>query len=329
MTNETMLRPLAGAARLTHTSSLILMGKTAVSDCVVELEFEHAQKERLPPWTPGSHIDLMLPSGVTRQYSLCGDRWDNYRYTVSVLREEESRGGSSYVHDVLKIGDVVGFGGPRNLFHMVPARKFIFIAGGIGITPIISMIQQAEKLGVDWELHYCGRSRSTMAYASRLETLGDQVKIIASDEGNRLDLDALLAQPEDGVVAYCCGPAHLLDAVGESSAHWPAHRVRMERFAATDYGESARKTSFEVEMARSGKTVTVEPDVSILDAVRSAGAKLLSSCGQGTCGTCEVAVLDGSPEHRDSLFTGSERAANDRLLTCVSRCLSDRIVLDL
>jgi ferredoxin-NADP reductase len=175
--------------------SLVVTGKAAAADGVTVLTLAHPSGARLPDWTPGAHIDLVLPGGLTRQYSLCGDRWDAYGYRVAVLREADGRGGSVYVHDQLRVGDPVGCGGPRNSFPLVPSEGYLFIAGGIGITPLLPMINQADLLGADWTLLYAGRSRASMAFLDELGGYGDRVRLAPGDAGGRLDLAEWLAAP--------------------------------------------------------------------------------------------------------------------------------------
>ncbi|WP_425826148.1 PDR/VanB family oxidoreductase [Streptomyces fractus] len=310
--------------------TLEVRAKETVADGVVSLTLTHPDGARLPDWTPGSHIDLILPEGTTRQYSLCGDRWDAYTYRVAVLREPSGRGGSAYVHDRLEPGDAVGVGGPRNHFPQVPAERYLFIAGGIGITPILPMLKQAELMGIDWELLYGGRSRGSMAFRAELTaTYGRRVHISPQDECGLLDLSAWLSEPAAGTKVYCCGPGPLLAAVEDACAGWPPYSLRTERFTAGERAEPVRRTPFDVELRRSGRTVTVTPDMSVLQAIRQGGADLLSSCEQGTCGTCLTPVLAGAPDHRDSVLTDHERAADDCMLPCVSRSRSDHLVLDL
>jgi ferredoxin-NADP reductase len=309
--------------------TLRVTAKTVVADGVASLELAHPDGRRLPDWTPGSHIDVMLPNGLTRQYSLCGDRWDAHSYRVGVLREPAGRGGSAYVHDELRPGDLVGVGGPRNNFPLVPARRYLFVGGGIGITPLLPMVHQADLLGVDWQLLYGGRRRASMAWLDELADYGDRVQVVPQDESGLLDLARFLGVPGPDVRVYCCGPPPLLAAIEAACASWPAHSLRTERFVAADQGTPARTLPFEVELARSGATVTVTPGVSVLDAVHAAGVDVLSSCRQGTCGTCETTVLAGTPDHRDSILEDDERAKGDCMFICVSRALDDRLVLDL
>lgn len=309
--------------------SLRVVTKTPEADGVVSLTLARPDGRRLPDWTPGAHIDLVFPSGETRQYSLCGDRFDPHVYRVGVLREPDGRGGSAFVHDVLAPGDVVGVGGPRNNFALVPSGSYLFVAGGIGITPLLPMIHQADLLGADWRLLYGGRARTSMAFRDELSAYGDRVRAVPQDEYGLLDLAAFLGAPRPGVRVYCCGPAPLLAAAERACAAWPAHTLHLERFAALDQGAPARSGPFTVELARAGVAVDVAPGVSVLDAVRAAGVDVLSSCRQGTCGTCETTVLAGRPDHRDSLLADHERAAGDCMFPCVSRSCDDRLVLDL
>ncbi|MEU9059213.1 PDR/VanB family oxidoreductase [Streptomyces sp. NPDC048430] len=308
--------------------TLEVEAKDPVADGVVALTLVHPDGARLPDWTPGSHIDLVLPDQTVRQYSLCGDRWDAYRYRVAVLREPAGRGGSAYVHDRLRPGDRVGVGGPRNHFPMVPAQRYLFIAGGIGITPLLPMVRQAELVGLGWQLLYGGRSRDSMAFLEELAAYRGRVQVEPQDEKGLLDLVSHLGRPRPDTKVYCCGPAPLLRAVQDACADWPEYALRTERFAA-ELGPPAREEPFEVELRRTGRTVTVPPGTSVLEAVRDAGADVLTSCEQGTCGTCLTTVLDGRPDHRDAVLADHERAANDCMFPCVSRSLDDRLVLDL
>ncbi|WP_406430212.1 PDR/VanB family oxidoreductase [Streptomyces sp. NBC_01589] len=320
----------AAPQRSTTTVTLEIRSKDAVADGVVSLTLSRPDGGRLPDWTPGSHIDLVLPDGTIRQYSLCGDRWDAHSYRIAVLREPAGRGGSAYVHERLAPGDLVGVGGPRNNFPLVPAGQYLFIAGGIGITPLLPMIQQAELMCVDWSLLYGGRTRPSMAFREELsQTYADRVHLAPQDECGLLDLATWLGEPAPGTKVYCCGPAPLLAATERACSAWPPYSLRTERFAAAVQTTPVRGTPFEVELRRTGSTVTVEPGMSVLHAIRRAGADVLSSCEQGTCGTCLTSVLEGVPDHRDSLLAEHERAANDCMFPCVSRSCGDRLVLDI
>ena len=300
-----------------------------VADGIVELTLAEPSGAPLPAWNAGAHIDLVLNPSLTRQYSLCGSTADESTWKVGVLRDPESRGGSAYVHEKLAEGATVRVRGPRNHFPLVASPRYLFIAGGIGITPILAMIEAAEARGADWNLLYGGRSRASMAFLDRFE--GDQrVTLAPRDEGDRLDLPSLLGTPQPGTLVYCCGPSALLDAVEEACASWPDGSLHLERFAAkvVEASEDALD-SFEVECARSGVTVTVAEGTSIFDAVEKAGVEVLGSCMEGICGTCECDVLEGTPDHRDSVLSKSDRERGDTIMTCVSRSQSTKLVLDL
>ncbi|MDQ0380715.1 PDR/VanB family oxidoreductase [Amycolatopsis thermophila] len=307
---------------------VLLERKEELADGVVRLTLRPPDGRPLPEWEPGAHLDLLLGENLVRQYSLCGDPADRSVLQIAVLREPHGRGGSAHVHDRLAPGDRVRVRGPRNHFRLVPSAEYLFIAGGIGITPIVPMIARAEAGGAAWRLVYGGRTRSSMAFRAELRArYGDRVEIRPQDETGPLDLDALLGKPREGVAVYCCGPEPLLAAVEQRCAAWPPGSLHVERFSPrADEGEW---TSFEVELAASGRTVTVPADKSILEAVEDAGVPVLFSCQEGTCGTCETPVLDGVPDHRDSLLTDEERAANDTMMICVSRSCGPRLVLDL
>jgi ferredoxin-NADP reductase len=312
-----------------HVVTLQVQGKTAEADDVVTLTLADPAGRRLPDWAPGAHVDLVLPNGLTRQYSLCGDRWDAYHYRVGVLREPIGRGGSAFVHDGLQAGQPVGVGGPRNNFPLVPSQRYLFVAGGIGITPILPMLHQADLVGAEWELLYGGRRRASMAFLDELAAYGDRVRIVPQDECGLLPLASFLGEPRADTRVYCCGPAPLLAAIEAACAPWPAHTLRTERFVAQEQAAPVRGGAFTVELARSARRVTVTPDRTVLDAVHAAGVDVLSSCRQGTCGTCETTVLDGIPDHRDSLLDDDDRAVGDCMYICVSRSCTDRLVLDL
>lgn len=299
-----------------------------VADGVVHLILKSQGGEPFPPWTPGAHIDITLDNGVTRQYSLCGDPQDLSVYEVAVLREKESRGGSAYIHEQLKEGHNVDIRGPRNNFPLVEASEYIFIAGGIGITPIVSMLKNVPESS-DWRLVYGGRSRNSMAFRNQLlSRYGDRVQILPEDEVGLLDLDYELGTPIPGSVVYCCGPEPLLQAVERRCESWPPGSLHVERFSPKEQ-DHAQSDTFEIELARSGMTLAVPPDRRIVDVLDDVGIEVDVSCEEGICGTCETAVLEGVPEHRDSVLTEAERSQNDTIFVCVSRSCSAKLRLDL
>jgi ferredoxin-NADP reductase len=306
--------------------------KEEAADGVVALSLREVENQPLPPWTPGAHVDLvldgMLGEGRTRQYSLCGDPADHHVWRLGILREVEGH-SSVYVHDRLQVGDVVRVRGPRNNFPLVEAPRYLFIGGGIGITPLLPMIAAAEAAGADWRLVYGGRQRGSMAFLDELDRYGDRVSVRPQDETGLLDLDGLLGTPQEDTRVYCCGPEPLLAAVEQRCAGWPSGSLHVERFSAKPLTEPARAEAFELVLAQSEVTVDVPPDRSILEVVEEAGISVLSSCAEGTCGTCETAVLEGVPDHRDSVLDDAERQAGDCMMICVSRSCTERLVLDL
>lgn len=304
--------------------------RETVADGVVALDLRDPSGAALPAWAPGAHVDLVLAPDLVRQYSLCGDPSDPGVWRIGVLREPEGRGGSEFVHEKLREGDVVDVRGPRNNFPLEPAPRYAFIVGGIGITPILPMVATAAAAGADWQLHYGGRTRGSMAFREFLTgSYGDRVAVRPQDEVGLLDLDAVLETPEPGTLVYCCGPEPLLRAVEARCASWPAGALHVERFAAQEQGPPVRQGAFEVELARSGVVLPVPVDASVLNVLEEAGVRVLSSCREGICGTCETAVLAGEVDHRDSLLTPEERAASTTMFPCVSRAASPRLVLDL
>jgi len=272
--------------------------------------------EDLPRWEPGAHIDVEITPGLVRQYSLCGHGTD---WRIAVLREENGRGGSKHLHDHISAGDTLRVSEPRNNFPLMPAEKHIFVAGGIGITPLLPMLAKAR----DWTLYYGGRRRSRMAFLGELSRYGDRVRVLPENEHGLLPLADIFADSDAPV--YCCGPEPLLAAAERLC---PPERLRVERFHAREVAaEPAR--GFEVLASASGKTVRIGPGQSILDALDLAGVPMPSSCREGTCGTCETPVLEGEVEHLDSVLSEQERQAGKTMMVCVSRARSDRLVLDI
>lgn len=308
-----------------YEAELVVERRESAADGVLALTLRHPLGEELPAWEPGAHVDVVLGPELERQYSLCGDPADRSAWRIAVLREPEGRGGSARVHEQLGEGDKVRVRGPRNHFRLEPAARYRFVAGGIGITPILPMLAAAEAAGAQWTLLYGGRTRNSLAFAGELARYGDRVMLRPQDEFGLLDLEAVTGDLPDDALVYCCGPGPLLDAV---EARCPAGRLRVERFTPKEQ-PAAANGEFEVELAQSGRTVTVGPDVSVLDAIRAAGVEVLFSCTEGTCGTCETDVLDGTPDHRDSVLTDAERESGETMMICVSRCRGKRLVLDL
>jgi ferredoxin-NADP reductase len=294
------------------------------ADGIVSLRLEPVVGDKLPAWEPGAHVDLKLGPDLERQYSLCGDPTDLTSWRLGILREPESRGGSAFVHERLAVGDEVECGGPRNNFALVDATEYVFVAGGIGITPILPMVAACEAAGKPWRLFYGGRSASTMAF--RGELTSDRVVFWPQDTHGLLDLPAILGALAPGAAVYCCGPGVLLDAV---EALCPPQALHLERFRPKEGALDGANLPFEVELDASGITLTVGADETLAEAIEAAGIDLPTSCREGTCGTCETFVLEGEPEHRDSYLSVEEQASGEVMMPCCSRSRSPRLVLDL
>ncbi len=305
--------------------------RTTIADGVVAFELRRLDGQ-LPTFQPGAHIDVQLPNGLTRQYSLVNGPGELDRYVIGVKREPESRGGSACLHDIVRAGDVVAISEPRNNF---PLRRdsfrTILIAGGIGVTPLLAMAQALAASALNYDLHYFAQSADHIAFAERLAALGPSVVThlgLSPDETGDA-LRAILSEPEDGGHAYICGPGPMLDAARTTatSAGWPDAAVHFEYFQNASALDTS--SSFTIELARSALTINVPAGTSVLDVLRSNGVGLPSSCEQGACGTCIVTVLGGEPDHQDVYLNATERQAGDRMLTCVSRSRSERLVLDI
>ena len=309
---------------------LVVASRQKLADRVIELILTDRTGQELPHWDAGAHIDLTLGSGLTRQYSLCGDPSDRSCYRIGVLQELESRGGSKYIHEQLMTGVCVRAGASRNHFPLQQAPNYLFVGGGIGITPLIPMIASAERAGADWRLIYGGRTRASMAFVDELQLrYSDRVVICPPDESGLLDLAAILADPCEGRLVYCCGPEALLSAVEARCVAWPSGSLHIERFAPRVTNPALPDNAFEVELSESRKTLYVPAGQSVLDVLLEAGVDVLCACSQGTCGTCETVVLQGEIDHRDSVLTPEERATHTSMMICVSRAASPRIVLKL
>lgn len=303
------------------------------ADGVAGLVLADAQGRELPPWRPGAHIDLVVDrdgaASAIRQYSLCGDPSDRSVYRVAVLREDGGEGGSVAIHENVRQGKLLRASAPRDNFAFEPADRYVFVAGGIGITPILPMLREAEARGAEWTLHYAGRSPETMAFGEALAGHGDRVRRYEASAGVRMDVPKVVAEAAaDGAMVYACGPTRLLDAV-EQAAAASGCDARVERFENDQQVDLPTDRPFEVELALAGRTLTVNPGESILGRVRETGVPVPSSCEGGTCGTCETFVLEGEPDHRDAVLTAAEREESEVMMICVSRCRGERLVLEI
>jgi cytochrome P450/ferredoxin-NADP reductase len=316
------------------TRPVVVERITPVADGVVQLRLVAPDGRPLPRWTPGSHIDVECGSpDRSRQYSLCGDPADVGAFEIAVLREPDGRGGSAWLHANVRVGDRLKIRGPRNHFRLDESRgKLVFIAGGIGITPVSAMARRAQALGLDYVLHYSGRRRSAMPFVDELAALhGARLHLHVSEEGGRADLRALLATPEAGTQIYACGPVRMLQALEACCAHWPEDALRVEHFESTLGAlDPTKEQAFEVELKDSGIVVQVPADQTLLHALRAANIDVQSDCEEGLCGSCEVRVLAGEVDHRDVVLIRAERDANQKMMTCCSRaCGGQRLVLEL
>ncbi|GAB09509.1 putative oxidoreductase [Gordonia araii NBRC 100433] len=319
------------------TVRIVARERVAFDENVVAVTFASADGGPLPRWYAGSHVDLLLPSGRIRQYSLCGDPADQSIYRIAVRRIPDGGGGSVEVHDELEIGDALSIRGPRNAFPLVlpgvadgtdPAAKHLrFVAGGIGITPILPMLSHAERLGYDWSMIYTGRSRESIPFLHELERYGDKITVRTDDEHGLPDADDLVGRldGERPIALYCCGPVPMIDLL---RAHLDGRRdleLHYERFSPPPV---VGGSEFTVNLARSGTSTTVAAEESLLAALRRVHPGVPYSCQQGFCGTCRLRVVDGEPEHRDTLLSDDERT-DGSILTCVSRCAGTHLTLDL
>lgn len=309
--------------------------KAAEAQDIVTLELVAADGSALPAFSAGSHIDVQLPNGFTRQYSLCNDPQETHRYQIGVLRDAASRGGSAAVHDLLKEGDVLTISAPRNHFGLAhEAKKHLLLAGGIGVTPILCMAERLANTGGDFAMHYATRAPERTAFRQRIAASAFAARVQFhydnGDAAQKLDLQALLSQPEAGTHLYVCGPKGFMDAVLNTAraAGWPEAQIHYEFFGA-EVAKSDSDASFEIKLASSGRIVMVPKDQTVVQALAAAGVDIMISCEQGVCGTCLTRVLEGVPDHKDSYLTPEEQAANDQFTPCCSRSKTPQLVLDL
>lgn len=336
----------ADAARLV----LMVRAMRLAADDVLAIRLERPDGGELPAWTPGAHVDVRFGNGIERQYSLCSDPADRTGWEIAILREEVSRGASRFVHDALRPGQTVETSHPLNTFELVDPTiaadapgasvaiadavapgggETLFIAGGIGITPLLPMIAATATTDRAWRLAYLGRSRRRMAYADSPLLAGPETTLVAADERPRLDLAEWIGTPTGATRIYACGPQRLLDQLEEMSAAWPKGTLRIERFQPKSFADLGDGDAFEVEARRSGLRVTVDSGCSILEMLEQAGIPVPSSCLEGVCGTCETTIVDGEAEHRDSILSPDEQQANETMMVCVSRSKTPSLVLDL
>ena len=329
---------MTATSTATSTLSVRVRAMTWEAQSVVGLELVPLHPmSSLPAFTAGAHIDLHLDTSqgpLVRSYSLLNAPHETHRYCLGIHRDPHSRGGSHHVHTGLRVGDVLTISAPRNHFALDESSPHnVFIAGGIGITPLLSMMARSQSLGTPWTLYYAARTREHAGFLDRLESAngsqGGQV-VLNFDQvpgGKMLELVAIVDSLPAGAHVYCCGPLPMLQAYEQATASLPAERVHKEYFAAKE--TAASEGGFTVELARSQKTLQIPAGKTILDCLIEIHAEPPYSCQQGVCGTCEVKVIEGTPDHRDMVLSDSERAANNRMMVCCSGAKSPKLVLDL
>ena len=313
--------------------SLRLSGMRYEAEGIASFEFTEPGGQALPAFAPGAHVDLHLPNGLVRSYSLSNDSAEVHRYVVTVARDANSRGGSAYAHDALRVGQLLQVSVPANHFALDEGvADTVLIAGGVGITPIWCMAQRLRRLGRDFKLVYAARSRSNAAFLRELEALGEQlgggVRLHFDDESGLLDVARVVQESAGpGTHLYCCGPVPMLEAFEAACDHLAPEQVHIEYFKAKDVPVTA--DGVELVLAKSARTIRVAAGQTVLDAVLDAGIDIPYSCMEGICGSCEVAVLDGIPDHHDSVLSDKQKASNRTMLICCSGAKSARLVLDL
>ncbi|MFK7831166.1 MAG: 2Fe-2S iron-sulfur cluster-binding protein [Congregibacter sp.] len=314
---------------------LRVASRTQEAQDIVSLELVSPTGKPLPAFTAGAHIDVHVPGGPVRQYSLCNDPSDTHRYVLGILDDPASRGGSSAIHAQVHEGDLLTISEPRNNFPLVEsAQHSLLLAGGIGVTPILCMARRLSNLGRPFEMHYCTRSRAATAFEAHIAdshfAASVQHHFDDGAEDQLLNIPQLLASPKDGVHLYVCGPGGFMDAVLAASreAGWPESQLHYEFFTA-DVGAKDGDRGFDLVLAKTGATVTVGADETAISALAAAGIEVPVSCEQGVCGTCLTKVLQGEPEHRDLYLTPDEQAANDQFLPCCSRSQTPILVVEL
>ena len=311
-----------------------VLKKTQEAEGIASFELAREDGAPLPAFSAGSHIDVQVPGGLTRQYSLCNDSGEQHRYRIAVLRDPTSRGGSVAMHDAVHEGDLIHISEPRNHFALQHAQRTLLFAGGIGVTPLLCMAQRLATTGATFEMHYATRSPERTAFRDEIgaSKFADHVHF-HHDSGppeQKLDLESLLAKPDPGTRIYVCGPTGFIEYVtGTAKAKgWPADHVHLEYFGAAPQ-DTTGDSAFEVKIASTGKSYPVAADQTIVQALQKHGIEILTSCEQGVCGTCITRLLDGEPDHRDLYFTDEEKAKNDQFTPCCSRAKSRVLVLDL
>ena len=304
------------------------------ADGICSFELEPIGASELPAFSAGAHIDVQVAPGVIRQYSLCGHPQERHRWRIGVLREPQSRGGSAGMHERVQVGSVLKVSEPRNLFELVEAPHSVLVAGGIGVTPILAMAQHLQGHGRSFEVHYCARSPERMAFRDEISAgpLAGHARLYFNDAApeQTFDVHAMLNAAPAGAHLYICGPAGFMEFVlsAARASGWPEERLHREHFAAAVV-DTTGDQPFQIRLQRSGTTLAVPVDKSVLQVLLDHGVDVDYSCEAGVCGSCVTRVLEGTPDHRDTFLMDAERAANDQFTPCCSRSKSPTLVLDL
>ena len=313
-----------------HRSTLRVHRIEWAAEGILEIDLRDPTGAEVPAFTAGAHVDLVLPNGITRSYSLANDPDERHRFVLGVGLDPTSRGGSRFVHRDLRVGDIVPVLGPRNHFPLdESAGHSVLIAGGIGITPMAAMASRLAALGRSFEFHYAVRERSRAAFLDRVSGLSPRFCLhVDAEAGRPLDIGEIVAGAPAGAHFYCCGPLPMLAAYETATAGLAPEQVHLEYFKAKPV-EAAATTGFEIEIAGTGRVLEVPPEKSIADVLEAAGVKTGISCQEGICGSCEVKVVAGEPDHRDQVLTAAEKASGKTMMICVSRSKSPRLVIEL
>jgi vanillate O-demethylase ferredoxin subunit len=315
--------------------NVIVRQRKQETDSISVFELVDADGKDLPAFTAGAHIDVHLPSGLMRQYSLCNPASETGRYQIGVLNELESRGGSKDMHENVREGDVLTISEPRNQFELCPvAEKSLLLAGGIGVTPLLCMAETLSDQKAEFEMHYCTRTKKSTAFMDRLNRSRYASRVFHHfDDGGEdqsFDMKAVLSKFDDTKHLYVCGPQGFMDAILNTARQigWKEDNLHYEFFSAQDLSEDG-DAAFDLELRKTGKIITVAKDQTVVEALEAIGIEIEVSCEQGLCGTCELRVVAGTPDHRDVYLTAEEQALNQTFMPCCSRSKTPKLIVDL
>lgn len=303
------------------------------ADDVVSVVLVREDADEMPPWSLGAHIDLIMRPDLIRQYSLCSDPADRSQWTIAVLLEPASGGGSRFVHEQLRPGSTIQAAGPRNNFPLVEAEHYLFVAGGIGVTPLLPMVESLARAGKDWRMLYGGRRRASMAFLERLSAHGERVEVCPQEEFGLLDLAGSISAMPPGSAIYCCGPEPLIEALERQCLDSGRPEPHVERFNARPsflhMEHDEQVAEFQLVLAKTGRQFTIPADKTIIQVLAEERVFVATSCTEGYCGVCETPVVEGIPDHRDDYLTPEVRATNTRMMVCCSRSKTPVLVVDL